>query len=267
MAVAEIARSDVSGFANLGLKPVEMFTFKAADGVTELYGMLHRPSNFDPGRKYPLLVSVYAGPNSNGARETFMTPNPLTEYGFLVLQMDSRGSGWRGRAMTDTIYKNFGVVEIDDQVAGVRALFDRPYVDKDRVGMFGTSYGGFASAMALARYPDVVRAAVANSPVTDYRLYDSTYTERYLGMPADNAAVYDRTSVIKLADAVRGDLLIYYGTSDDNVHPKNALQLIRALQAAGKSFEVQVGPDRGHGSVDQQRMMEFFIERLGAAKP
>jgi dipeptidyl-peptidase-4 len=108
----------------------------------------------------------------------------------------------------------------------------------------------------------VVQAAVSNSPVTDYRLYDTAYTERYLGLPATDKEAYDRAAVLTYASQLRGDLLIYYGTSDDNVHPKNSLQFIKALQAAGKSFDVQVGPDRGHTAVDQTRMMEFFIERL-----
>jgi len=114
----------------------------------------------------------------------------------------------------------------------------------------------------LMRYPDVFQAAASSSPVTDYRLYDSAYSERFLGLPATDRAAYDRAAVLSYVDGLKGDLLLYYGTSDDNVHPKNALQLIKALQAARKSFEVQVGPDRGHTTVDQIRMMEFFIERL-----
>ena len=118
------------------------------------------------------------------------------------------------------------------------------------------------AALLLMRYPELVQAAVANSPVTDYRLYDTAYSERFLGMPDQSPAAYDRSAVMTYVEGLKGDLMIYYGTSDDNVHPKNSLQLIRALQTAGKSFEVQVGPDRGHTGMDQTRMMEFFIERL-----
>ena len=119
----------------------------------------------------------------------------------------------------------------------------------------------------LMRHPDVVQAAVSNSPVTDYRLYDTAYSERFLGLPQTSPEAYDRAAVLTYAGQLQGDLLLYYGTSDDNVHPKNALQLIKALQAAGKSFEVQVGPDRGHTAVDQTRMMEFFIEQLVVDAP
>jgi len=262
--LAVIARSDMARFEALKLKPVELFTFTAADGRTPLFGLLHRPSDFDPARRYPLLLSMYAGPDTNGARETFTPPNPITEYGFLVAQIDARTAAGRGRALRDVIYKNLGVIEIDDQAAGIRALARRTYVDPRRVGAFGTSYGGYASAMLLARYPQDLRAASASSPVTDYRLYDSTYTERYMGLPKDEPAAYNRTSIMRHVGTMTGDLLIYYGTSDDNVHPKNSMALIQAMQAAGKSLEVQVGPDRGHSAVDQQRMMEFFINRLGS---
>ena len=147
--VAEIAASDLSRFDELGFNRVEMFTFMAADGVTQLHGMLHRPSNFDSSLSYPVLVSIYGGPGSNEARETFTTPHQFTEYGFLVVRMDSRSAGGRGKDFLDAIYMKLGVVEVDDQAAGIRSLWDRPYVDRNRVGIFGTSYGGYVSALAL----------------------------------------------------------------------------------------------------------------------
>jgi dipeptidyl-peptidase-4 len=265
--VAELARSDMTQFKKLGLRPVELLKFKAADGVTDLYGMLHFPSNFRRDRKYPLLVSVYAGPATTGARETFSPPNPLTEFGFLVASFDSRSASGRGKEFLDAIYQKLGVVEIDDQAAGVRSLWNRPYLDRGRVGIYGTSYGGTASAACLLRHPDVFQAANANSAVTDFRHYDSIYTERYMWIPQENLAGYDAGSVVRQATNLQGRLLIYYGTADNNVHPANALQLIRALQRAGKSFEVQVGPDEGHTAVDRDRMMEFFIENLVLRRP
>jgi dipeptidyl-peptidase-4 len=260
--VAEIARSDTSEFERHGLRRAELFTFTSADGKTELHGLLQFPSNFDPTKKYPMLVSVYGGPSSNGASENFQQASALAEYGFLILRMDARSAGGKGRKILDTIYKQLGVAEMDDFAAGIRSLWNRSYVDKDRVGIYGTSYGGTVAATVLMRHPDAVQAAVSNSPVTDYRLYDTAYSERYLGLPEPDKDAYDRAAVLTYAGKLQGDLLLYYGTSDDNVHPKNALQLIRALQTAGKSFEVQVGPDRGHTAVDQTRMMEFFVERL-----
>src|SRR6185295_4770516 len=155
-----------------------------------------------------------------------------------------------------------GTVEIDDQAAGVKALRARPYVDGRRVGIFGTSYGGYASAMAILRHPDVFQAASASSPVTAWYHYDSIYTERYMWIPQENKEGYEAGSAMNYADKLKGRLMIYYGTADNNVHPNNAMQLIKALQNAGKSFEVQVGPDAGHSGVNNARMMEFFIENL-----
>lgn len=260
--IEELAKSDTSKFDQLGLKRIELITYKAADGVTDLHGLLHFPSNFDPNKKYPLLVSVYGGPATNGARETFTTPSPLTEYGFLVASLDSRSAAGRGKKFLDAIYMKLGVTEIDDQAAGVRSLWNRPYLNKERVGMYGTSYGGYASAMCLLRHPDVFAAASAGSSVTSWYHYDSIYTERYMWIPQENKEGYEAGNAMNYADKLRGRLMIYYGTADNNVHPNNSMQLIQALQRANKSFEVQVGPDAGHSGLRQDRMMEFFIENL-----
>jgi dipeptidyl-peptidase-4 len=260
--LSEVAKSDVAKFRRLGMKTVELLQFKAADGETDLYGMLHFPSNFNPHRKYPLLVSVYAGPGTTGARETFTMPNLLTEYGFLVATFDSRSASGRGKRFMDAIYLKLGRTEIDDQAAGVKSIRDRRYVDSKRVGMFGTSYGGTVSATSLLRHPEVYRAACASSAVTDYRNYDSIYAERYMWIPQENAAGYDAARVMSYATNLTGRLMLFYGTADDNVHPANTLQLVQALQKAGKSIEVQVGPDQGHAAVNRERMMEFFIENL-----
>jgi dipeptidyl-peptidase 4 len=260
--VEELAKSDAAKFDQLGLKRVELIKYKAADGAADLYGLLHFPSNFDPNKKYPLLVSVYAGPATNAARESFTLPNSITEYGFLVATLDSRSAGGRGKKFLDAIYMKLGVVEIDDQAAGVKSLWNRPYVDKNRVGIFGTSYGGYASAMCLLRHPDVFQAAAASSAVTSWHHYDTIYTERYMWTPQENKEGYDAGNAMNHVDKLKGRLMIYYGTADNNVHPNNSMQLIQALQRAGKSFEVQVGPDVGHSGMRQDRMMEFFIENL-----
>jgi len=258
----ELAKADLSGYEELGLERVELFTYTAADGVTTLHGMLHFPSDFDPKKQYPLLVSVYAGPGFNAARETFTTPNSLTEYGFLYATLDSRSAGGRGKKFLDAIYMKLGVPEIDDQAAGVKALWSRPYVNRERVGIYGTSYGGYASALALLRHPDVFHAACASSSVTDWRHYDTIYTERYQWTPQENKQGYDAGSAMTYVKDLKGRLMLFYGTADNNVHPNNTMQLVRALQSAGKSFELQVGPDQGHASISSERMMEFFIENL-----
>lgn len=264
--VAELVASDLTRFTQLGLQKAEQFRFRAADGQTLLYGMLYFPSSFDPGRSYPLLVDVYNGPETNGARETFSLPPALTEYGFLVATLDARSAAGYGKRRMDAIYGDLSVI-VDDVAAGVRALCERPYVARGRVGIFGTSFGGYVAALALLRYPDVFRAACASSAVTAWEHYDTIYTERYMGLPQENAVGYARSSAVRLADRLQGRLMIYYGTADNNVHPSNALQLIQALQRAGKSFEVQVGPDQGHSSINPDRMMEFFIEHLLLSPP
>ena len=262
--VIELAQSDLTRFSQLGFQPAEMFTYKAADGKTTLHGIIQFPSHFDPSRRYPALVSVYGGPASasSTARETFIPPNPVAEYGFLVLNLDSRAVPGLGKRTLDEIYLKLGQVEIDDMAEGVKSLWSRPYFDRTRVGMYGTSYGGYSSVMSLLRHPDVFAAASASSPVTAWYHYDTVYTERYMSLPDENKAGYEAGSAMTYARNLKGKLLLYYGTADNNVHPSNMMQLISALQQAGKSFELQVGPDRGHSAVNQDRMMEFFIENL-----
>ncbi|MDD8025449.1 MAG: DPP IV N-terminal domain-containing protein [Acidobacteriota bacterium] len=260
--MAELYKQDTSKYDALGIKKAELLKFKAADGKTDLFGILQFPSNFDANKKYPLLVSVYAGPGWNGASETYARPNLVCELGFLVASFDFRGSSGRGKKAMDSIYEKLGIIEIDDQAAGVKSLYDRPYFDKTRVGIYGTSYGGYASAMCLLRHPDVFTAACAQSSVTSWYQYDSIYTERYMWIPQENKEGYEAGNAMNYAKDLKGRLMLYYGTADNNVHPTNAMQLITALQKAGKNFEVQVGPDRGHTAVDNNRMLEFFVENL-----
>ena len=262
--IAELAKSDTTKFDALGLKKAELFTYTAADGTTTLRGLVQFPTTFDPAKRYPALVSVYGGPEFEqvAARETFVTPSPLAEYGFLIVSLDSRAVPGLGKRALDGIYLKLGQAEMDDMAAGVKALWSRPYFDKTHVGIFGTSYGGYTSVMELLRHPEVFAAGAASSPPTDWRNYDTIYTERYMWIPQENEAGYEAASALSYAKDLKGRLLLYYGSADNNVHPSNSLQLIKALQEAGKSFDVQVGPDHGHGPVNQDRMMEFFIDNL-----
>ncbi|MCF6357510.1 MAG: prolyl oligopeptidase family serine peptidase, partial [Draconibacterium sp.] len=260
--LAEIAKSDMTKFNELGLKKVEIFTFTSADGETKLHGMLHFPSNFDPNKKYPMILSNYGGPATNAVRENFSLPNSLTEYGFLIVNIDGRNAAGKGKKMLDKLYGNLTIVEQDDFAEGIKSLYNRPYFDKNRVGVYGTSYGGTTAAASILRHPEVYHAAVANSGVMDWRNYDNIYTERYMNLIENNPEGYDAANLRNYAENLEGKLMIYYGTNDNNVHPSNSLQLIQALQKAGKSFEVQVGPDKGHTAVNRDRMMEFFIQNL-----
>jgi dipeptidyl-peptidase-4 len=269
--VAQLAKSDLTKFDQLGLKKVEMFSYKAADGQTTLYGTITFPSTFDPSKKYPTLVPVYGGPasGSNVPTESFAMPSAqaaspymTAEYGFLVVNLMSRSAPGMGRKVLDSIYLKLGQTEMDDMAEGVKALWSRPYFDKGRVGIHGSSYGGYTSVMEILRHPDVFTAASAGSPVTAWYHYDTIYTERYMWIPQENKEGYEAGSAMTYAKNLKGRLLIYYGTADNNVHPNNSMQLIQALQRAGKSFELQVGPDAPHSDVNSQRKMEFFIENL-----
>jgi dipeptidyl-peptidase-4 len=262
--LAQLASSDMARYEQAGFKKAEQYSYLAADGKTTLYGQISFPSNFDPTKKYPTLVSVYGGPVLPNLipAENFVGPSANAEYGFLTVLVSYRGVPGTGKRAADALYMHLGVSEMDDMALGIKALWDRPYFDKTRVGMYGTSYGGYTSAMMLLRYPDVVAVASSSSPVTDFRNYDSIYTERYMWLPQENGEGYDAGSAMKYAANLRGRLLLYYGTADNNVHQDNSMQLIQALQRAGKSFELQVGPDQPHGGVNSQRMMEFFIENL-----
>ena len=165
---AQMAKSDMTKYEQAGFKKAEQFTYMAADGKTTLYGQISFPSNFDPAKKYPTLVSVYGGPDlqSNIPTENFAGPNANAEYGFLMVLVSYRGVPGTGKRAADALYMQLGVAEMDDMAHGIKALWTRPYFDKTRVGMYGTSYGGYTSATMILRYPDVVTAASASSPVT-----------------------------------------------------------------------------------------------------
>lgn len=262
--IAQLNKSDLSKYDAAGFKKAEQFTYLSADGKTTLYGQISFPSNFDPSKKWPTLISVYGGPasGSNVPTENFAGPNATTEYGFLVLNLMSRSAPGMGKRTLDQMYMHLGTNEMDDMANGVKALWSRPYFDKDRVGIYGTSYGGTSAVLMILRHPDVIAAASSSSPVTSWYHYDSVYTERYMWIPQENKEGYEAGNAVNLAPNLKGRLLLYYGTADNNVHPNNMMQLVAALQDAGKSFEMQVGPDKPHSGVNGQRMMEFFIENL-----
>ena len=261
--IAEVMKSDLTKFNNLHLKKTERISFTAADGKTTCYGTLQFPSDFNPHKKYPVVVGVYGGPESSGGAETFQVPNPITELGFLVASFDGRGTSGRGKAFRDSMYGKMGIVEIDDQAAGAKSLNNLPYVN-GRIGIYGTSYGGYSSLMCLLRYPEVFAASCSSSSVTDWLNYDSIYTERTNGLPdeTENKSGYDAGRATNYVKQLKGSLMLYYGTADNNVHPSNTLQLIQALEAAGKHYDLQVGPDKGHTQMNTNRMWEYFITHL-----
>ena len=261
--LAELAKSDLSVMTQHGVRKAEVYKYLAADGKTQMYGEIWFPVNFDPTKKYPVLTSEYGGPAAGvDVSETFSQGNREAEYGFIMVALMSRAAPGMGKRTLDAIYLKLGQTEMDDMAEGIKALWDRPYIDRERVGVYGTSYGGYTALMELVRHPDVFTVGSSASPPTDWRNYDTIYTERYMWIPQENAEGYDKGSTMTYAKNLTGRLLLDYGTVDDNVHNTNMMQMIKALQGAGKSFELQLQPDVGHSGVNYQRMMEFFIENL-----
>ncbi len=266
-AVSVIAESDISGAIKLGYKPTQRIEFTAADGKTKCYGSLQFPADFDPNKKYPVIINIYAGPESGGHSERYATPSQQTNYGFIVGSFAGRGTSGRGKAFMDAMYLKMGTTEIDDHAEAVKEIGKLPYVDAQRIGITGTSYGGYSSALCVLRYPELFHAAVSCSSVTDWQNYDTIYTERYMRTPAANPEGYKAGNAMEYARNLKGWLLLYYGTADNNVHPSNTLQLVQALNRAGKYYEVQIGPDQGHTGLNFNRTMEFFVERLVLTAP
>jgi len=245
--LATLAEADLSRFDEMGLEMPELFSFTAADGETELFGVLYKPSDFDPAKTYPLIIDVYGGPYFQTIQNRFQPANSYCEFGCLIAQLENRGTAGRGKAFESATYLKLGTVDIADQAEGVKFLRERPYVDGNRVGIFGHSYGGYMSALAVVRYPDVFHVAVAGAPVTDWRNYDTIYTERYMRTPEQNPEGYDAGSCMTYVKQFHGNLLIMQGMIDDNVHPNNAWQLIDAMQRAGKHIDMMFYPRGGHG--------------------
>jgi dipeptidyl-peptidase 4 len=241
-------RERMSSFA-LGKK--EFFSFPTLDG-TLLNGYLIKPADFDPNKKYPVLMYVYGGPgsqnvlNSWGGSRDFWHQH-LAAEGYLVASIDNRGTGARGRDFKHATYANLGKLETIDQIEGAKYLAKMPFVDPSRIGIWGWSYGGYMSSLSLMIGHEVFKTAIAVAPVTTWRYYDTIYTERYLQTPQLNPAGYDENSPITHVNKLKGNFLLIHGTGDDNVHFQNAVDLVNALIAANKQFESFYYPNRNHG--------------------
>jgi dipeptidyl-peptidase-4 len=231
----------------------EFGTLTAADGQA-LHYRLFKPAHFDPAKRYPAIVDVYGGPGVQRVLDDWTGASftqILTRAGYVVFQLDNRGSAARGTAFQAPIHGRLGEIEVADQVQGARWLAAQEYVDASRLGVWGWSYGGYMALMLMFKAPDVFAAGVSGAPVTDWRLYDTHYTERYLAQPSDNAAGYDASSVLPYAEGLRGRLLVMHGMADDNVLFLNSTKLFRRLQDLGKPFEVMVYPGAKHGLLRQ----------------
>jgi len=258
---------DKAKMKSLGLELPELVYFEAADGKTDLHGILYKPAQFDPNKKYPLIITVYGGP-SGGVRNSFIQGNQLAQLGYFVLKQDNRGTTNRGKEYLSETYLKFGQVEIDDQAAGVKQISQRAYIDGSRVGIYGGSYGGYSTCMSLLRYPDVFHVGVARSSVTDWRSYDTIYTERYMRTPQANPEGYNLGSAMTYADNLKGKLFLLHGLIDNNVHVGNTIHLADALQKAGKEFDMMIYPENRHGIRGYHRdhlnkvQMAYFLKHL-----
>ena len=263
--------SDTSKLDSLALEPPELVVVQAADGKTDLHGLLFKPAGFDSTKSYPLLISVYGGPHSKMVFNRFQKHGylqRLAQLGFMVWTMDNRGLQFRGKQFETATYLRLGQVDLADQVAGVRQISRRPYIDGSRVGIFGGSYGGYMTCIALLKEPEVFHVGVAGSSVTDWRNYDTIYTERYMRTPQENPEGYDTGSALKYAANLKGKLLLIHGTIDNNVHPGNTIQLVDALIKAGKRFDLMLYPGYRHGIYGEagkhyrQLMIDYFVKHL-----
>ncbi len=255
-------------FLDLKLVRPERFLFKSADGQYDLDGLLYFPAHFDPNDKYPLLLTVYGGPGSKGVTNRYNMADgnqALAQLGFLVAVCDYRGVSGRGKAFQNLHYMKLGQVELEDHVAFVKELGKRPYVDTTRVGVTGHSYGGYFTCIALLKEPDVFHVGVAGAPVTDWRNYDTIYTERYMRRPQDNPEGYEKASCLTYAKNLKGKLFLHHGAVDDNVHPGNTVQLVQALLKENKKFDMMIYPEQQHGigfARYGESRVEYFIEHL-----
>jgi dipeptidyl-peptidase-4 len=253
--------------------PTEIVKFKAADGATDLYGRLIKPAGFQPGRKYPVVVSVYGGPGvglpvHNAWQAALNIDQVLAHKGYVIWQCENRGGVGRGHAFETAIYHKLGITELADQVAGVKYLLSLGFADPDRIGIHGWSYGGFMTINAMLNAPEVFRAGFAGAPVTNWLNYDTIYTERYMGLPSENADGYRDTALTAKAKNLKGRLLLVHNFQDDNVLFQNSLQMTNALQLAGKQFEYMLYPQKSHGVTGpaarqmNEMMVEFFDRTL-----
>ncbi len=264
-----------------GFTTPEFFRFTAEEIVlpdgqsTHLNGYLIKPIDFDPAKKYPVLMYVYGGPGSQLVLNAWGGSNRawfhyLTQQGYIIACVDNRGTGGRGEQFKKCTYLQLGKYETQDQIAAARYLGSLPYVDAGRIGIFGWSYGGYMSALCMTKGADYFKAGISVAPVTTWRYYDNIYTERFMRKPQENPDGYDQNSPINHVDKLKGKLLLVHGMADDNVHMQNAVDLVSALVSANKDFDMFFYPNSNHGIYTGRntvlhlytRMSEFILENL-----
>jgi dipeptidyl-peptidase-4 len=248
----------------------EYLTFKTRDG-TLLHAQLLKPKGFDPAKRYPAIVMVYGGPHSQTVQDKWDGPGweqALAQKGYVIWRVDNRGSSFRGHAFETVLHRELGKQELADQLEGVEHLLGMGFVDRSRLGVYGWSYGGYMTLYALTHSPGTFAAGVAGAPVTDWRHYDTIYTERYMGLPAENEAGYRKSSPVNAAANLESKLLLVHNFQDDNVLFQNTQHMMAALQKAGKQFESMFYPLKSHGVTRPLRLhllqtvTQFFDRHL-----
>jgi dipeptidyl-peptidase 4 len=250
--------------------PTEIVTFKGSQG-TLFYARLIKPANFHAVEKYPAIVMVYGGPGAQSVRNAWSGATwdqALAQQGFVIWQMDNRGARGRGHAFEAPIYHRMGKIELADQLEGIHYLVGQGFVDPARIGIYGWSYGGYMTLYSLLNAPEVFRAGIAGAPVTNWRNYDTIYTERYLGLPSENAEGYRASSAMEYADKLKSKLLMVHNIEDDNVLFQNSMQMAEAFERSGKLFDMVVYPQKSHGVTGELRKQllekttDFFEKNL-----
>ena len=276
--VAEVARADTTRLRAAGWVPPEPFTVKARDGNTDLYGLMFKPTRFDPAKRYPLVVYVYPGPQTGSVRGRHFQParrdhQALAELGFVVIALDGLGTPWRSKAFHDAFGGDMGDNTLPDQVAAIRQLAARhPWIDDTRVGIWGHSGGGYATADAMFTYPEVFDVGIAESGNHDNRNYEDDWIEKWVGLEAANAARYEDQANQGRAGNLQGKLFLIHGMMDDNVPPYSTLLVVDALVKANRDFDLLLLPHARHGYGEDQwyvmrRRWDYFVEHLLGAVP
>jgi dipeptidyl-peptidase 4 len=242
-------RADDKDAKEYEILPTEIVKVSAVDG-TPLYARLIKPAGFQPGKVYPAIVMVYGGPGIQEVRDTWqgLSPDQVAAHkGFVIWQLDNRGSAGRGHKFESVLFRNMGANELEDQKRGIEHLISLGFVDRQRIGLFGWSYGGFMTLYTVTHSPGLIKAAIAGAPVTNWRNYDSIYTDRYMGLPTENEEAYRLSSPQTKAGELQSKLLIIHNIEDDNVHFANTMQMADVLEKAGKQFSMLVYPQKTHG--------------------
>jgi dipeptidyl aminopeptidase/acylaminoacyl peptidase len=271
--IRELERADAADLLAEGWRPPERFVARGRDGVTDIWGIIHRPRNFDPARKYPVIESIYAGPHDSFVPKSFRPyyrQEELTDLGFAVVQIDGMGTSNRSKAFQDVCWKNLGDSGFPDRIRWMRAAAAKyPWLDLSRVGIYGGSAGGQSAVRAVLAHGDFYKAAAADCGCHDNRMDKIWWNELWMGWPV--GPHYQEQSNVTQAHRLEGKLLLTVGELDRNVDPSSTFQLVNALIKADKDFELLVVPGAGHGAGEgdyaRRRRREFFVRHLLATAP